>query len=151
MRVAIIPALLGLLLSPMVPAHAQPDLGWLVGHWCAEDADKSSEEHWLPLRGGLMLGLGRSVAKESTHFEFLRIEFSGTTARYVAQPDGAPPTIFQLVDSDPGTVTFTNPQHDFPKRIRYTRTGETLSARVDDGTNEGTALEFKWHRCTKAH
>lgn len=151
MKVAIIPALLALLMSPTSPARDKPDLGWLAGHWCADDGETSTEEHWLPERGGLMLGLGRSITKNATEFEFLRIELSGDETRYVAQPGGGAPTAFELVDADVGMATFTNPQHDFPKRVRYVRTGNTLQARVDDGSTDGKALEFKWQRCAGAH
>jgi len=104
MKVTIIPALLVLLVSPTLPARDKPDLGWLAGHWCADDGGTSTEEHWLPERGGIMLGLGRSITKKATEFEFLRIEFSDNGTRYVAQPGGGAPTAFELVDADAGMV-----------------------------------------------
>jgi hypothetical protein len=66
---------------------------------------------------------------------------------FVAQPGGAPPTTFELASSGPHEVSFANPQHDFPKRIFYKRDRETLIARIDDGTDNGQAIEFRWHRC----
>lgn len=123
------------------------DLEWMVGDWCSSSAAGTSEEHWLAAKGGLMLGIGRTVTQKGTQFEFLRIELAGNTARYIAQPNGGQATTFDLVDASPGRVTFANPQHDFPKRIRYQRDGETLTARVDGGADESPALQFKWTRC----
>jgi Domain of unknown function (DUF6265) len=132
-----------------VTADEHPDLIWLAGAWCSQDSDQSIEEHWLTERGGLMLGVNRTVTARGASFEFLRIEFTGKAARFVAQPGGAPPTRFDLVSAAPNSVTFANPQHDFPKRIRYARDGEFLTARVDNGHDDANAQEFKWSRCTQ--
>jgi hypothetical protein len=125
------------------------DLGWLAGAWCMAKGQYSSEEHWLPRRGGLMLAMSRTITKRGTEFEFVRIEFDSAEVRYIAQPSGGSATTFTLVDSAPNQATFANPQHDFPKRIRYTREGNSLLARIDDGKDEASAREFRWQRCTK--
>jgi hypothetical protein len=124
-----------------LPAHAV-DLGWLSGHWCNE----SGEELWLPERGGLLLGLSRSEYGGRTHFEFLRIETDAEGTRYVAQPGGRPPTVFSLSASEAHSAEFRNPEHDFPKRIRYWRNGDALGAAIDDGDG-GKAMQFAWTRC----
>jgi hypothetical protein len=131
-------------------ADEGPDLAWLAGAWCSHDSDQTIEEHWLAERGGLMLGVNRTVTPKGASFEFLRIELAGKAARFVAQPGGAPPTRFDLVSAAPNAVTFANPQHDFPKRIRYARDGEYLTARVDNGRDDANALEFRWSRCKQA-
>ena len=74
-----------------------------------------------------------------------RIDRNGTP-RYVAQPGGIPPTTFQLVEAKAEEVIFANPKHDFPKRIRYWRKGDTLKARIDDGV-DGKPQELEWQRC----
>jgi hypothetical protein len=127
-----------------------PDLSWLAGAWCHDDGKRSVEEHWLTERGGLMLGVNRTVTPRGAAFEFLRIELKRDAVRYVAQPGGAPPVAFMLATAAPQRVAFTNPAHDFPKRVQYWREAEVLRARVDDGTDEGTAEEFTWRRCTPA-
>lgn len=134
----------GLLLFAAMPPAVADNLEWLAGHWCNE----SGEELWLPERGGLMLGLSRSVRGTRTFFEFLRIEIEGEEARYLAQPGGVPPTRFTRSASAEGSVEFSNPQHDFPKRIRYWRDGNTLHAAIDDG-DEGKAMQFAWERCSE--
>ena len=143
-------ALLALSLVFASVAHGErPDLSWLAGAWCGEQGAKSTEEHWLPERGGLMLGLNRTVAPGKTSFEFMRIEFTSNSARFVGQPGGAPPVAFELISAAANRVTFANPQHDFPKRVQYARSGDSLTARVDDGRDDGAAEEFKWTRCAR--
>lgn len=128
-------------------AAERPDLNWLAGHWCNTSGERSIEEHWLAERGGLMLGVNRTVTRNKASFEFIRIEIDASGARYTAQPGGAPPTTFTLVSATANSAIFTNPQHDFPKRVQYRREGDTLNARVDDGTDGGNKEEFSWRRC----
>ena len=139
-----------LLVCTSATAGESPDLSWLAGAWCSHDSDQTIEEHWLVERGGLMLGVNRTVTPKGASFEFLRIELAGKATRFVAQPGGAPPTRFDLVRAAPNAVTFANPQHDFPKRIRYARDGEYLTARVDNGRDDANALEFRWSRCKQS-
>lgn len=147
MRAAYMAGLIALLIGARTPAAGTPDLDWLAGYWCAQDGGRSSEEYWLPARGGIMLGMNRSITAKGTSFEFLRIEFSGGGARLLAQPGGAPATRFELVDAAPNKVTFANPAHDFPKRIHYFRDGASLIARTDGGAGDAQPVEFKWKRC----
>ena len=142
----------GLLLGAMLaccPAIAadKVNLDWLAGHWCAQDGDRSSEEFWLPARGGLMLGLNRSVTPKGAAFEFLRIEVTKDGARYIAQPGGAPPTAFDLVTATANKVTFANPTHDYPKRVHYAREGDALTASTDAGADDKKPDSFRWKKC----
>ncbi len=131
----------------VAPSAAALDLAWLVGHWCSAAGEQTSEELWLAERGGLMLGLNRSLGSDGTAFEFLRIEIGSMGADYVAQPGGAPPTRFRLVEAAARSVTFENPAHDYPKRIRYRRDAEQLFAAVDAGAADPRPLESRWTRC----
>ena len=72
--------LLSTLVSPLVTAApgadskaVLADLGWLAGCWHNGDDNKSSEECWLAPKGGVMLGMNRTVRGERSSFEFLRI------------------------------------------------------------------------------
>src|SRR5260221_8026027 len=96
-----------------------------------------------------MFATGRTLAHGKTvFFEFLRIEERPDGVFYVAQPRGKPPTDFRLVRFEKGTAVFENPEHDFPKRIIYTRTGEdTLLASVEgDASSKEKAEEFRYRR-----
>ena len=124
------------------PADPVADLAWLSGTWRTESG---AEEWWIPPRGGLMLGVHRKVREgRATFWEQLRIEHLGDgLVDYVAWPKGQAVTHFRMTQSRPGSVMFENPTHDFPRRIQYTRTGDTLDVRVE-GESGGTPREASW-------
>ena len=133
-------------------APTADELSWLAGHWVMVTPGGQVEELWLPPAGGALYGVGRTIADDATRFfEFLAIEPrhgpDGPTLAYVARPAGREPTEFLLVELIPGRVVFSNPGHDFPKRVSYERRGaDGLHARVDDGTDEGQGEDFDYRR-----
>ena len=94
------------------------------------------------------MGMSRTVVGEKTaEFEYLRIEQRTDGIYYVAHPKArCPGTDFRLTRSSASEAVFENPQHDFPKRIIYRRTGDdSLSASIDGG--EGTkSMAFPMQR-----
>lgn len=153
-------ALAGLALTR--PVQAQPaaedpqptleDLAWLAGHWAGTADGVYSEEVWLAPRGGLMLGMHRdSPADEAAargsgraFFELLRIEVSAAGIVYRASPGGRSPTDFALVESGPGLVVFANPEHDFPRHIRYQLDASGNLQVSATGEEGGQARELRW-------
>lgn len=134
-------------LPPQNPTIA--DLSWISGDWQSAPGGRAQiEEHWTSAAGGSMMGMGRTVAGDKTvEFEYLRIEQRADGVYYVAHPKGrCPGTDFKLTKSSAGEAVFENPQHDFPKRIIYRKTGEDLlTASIDGG--EGTkAMSFAYRR-----
>jgi hypothetical protein len=139
-----IKAMLGLMLAASLAAAAGPtasvdDLGWLSGRWETASGDGWTEEVWSAPRGGRMIGFSRAGRGETVReFEFLRLEAGDDGVPvYLASPSGRPPIGFRLVEVEPTSVTFANPAHDFPQRIRYRRDGDTLTATISagDGSN----------------
>jgi hypothetical protein len=126
---------------------AQLELDWLAGAWCRSSGEVSSEEHWMRSAGGIMLGMSRTITKRGMEYEFMRIELTPTTERYVAMPSNQRETSFERTEVGALSVTFANPSHDFPKRIRYWREGERLFARIDGGTDSSKSRNFQWTRC----
>jgi hypothetical protein len=152
MRFAMVAGLLSATLAAgSATAPRAPDLAWLAGSWCGEAGGTVSEEIWMAPRGGLMLGMHRDTrAGRAAAFEFLRIELRNGTATYLAQPGGRAATAFELRSASAHAVTFANDRHDFPKRVIYERVHSSrLKARVDDGTDEGTAQEWIWAACAR--
>lgn len=125
---------------PLKPTKVEA-LAWLTGQWSATIDGVETEEIWSSPAGGVMIGMHRDVRAKRTDFEFFRIAETEEGLVYYAQPSGRPPTPFKLTQADPHYVIFSNPEHDFPKRIFYSRDGDTLCASVDGG--EGTDQE-KW-------
>ena len=116
-------------------------LAWMAGSWEGTADGVAMEEHWLPARGGAMLGVHRDVAGgRMVSFEFLRIEATAEGVTYLASPKGRPATPFRLVESGPARVVFANPEHDFPQRILYWL-GEdgSLHARIEGRQGEKPA------------
>ena len=136
------------LLVPSVSAGPDPDeLSWMSGRWCTRGSEQKIEEHWLPHRGDMLLGVNRTLKGGRTiSFEFLRIVLVEGQVSYVAQPGGQPPTSFARTDGGANWVRFENPAHDFPKRIEYRREGEALHAETagpgEDGREKVIAFEF---------
>ena len=102
------------------------DLSWLSGCWRGNVNQREFREHWLPLRGNLLIGAGHTVTQDRTQdFEYVRIEPRADGLHYVAQPSAGKETAFRLADRQvdgPDTIfTFANEAHDFPQRIVYRR------------------------------
>lgn len=136
-----------LLLSTFAAAEAQEappgsgagastleDAAWLAGCWRAESPDgrDAVEEIWMAPRGGLMVGMSRSVrGGEARGYEFLTIRSVEGTLVYHAEPSGQSPTNFPAREVGERRLEFVNPVHDFPRKIVYEgRSDGTLVATV---------------------
>ena len=124
------------------------DLDWLAGHWCGANGKTFSEETWMAPRGGLLVGMHRDTRDgKVAGFEFMRIARQEGRWVFLAQPGGSAVTPFPAERVEERRIVFANPAHDFPKRVIYSRPdADTLHARVDDGRDDGKALEWAWRR-----
>lgn len=121
-------------------APADP-FDWMQGDWCGGTGEQRIEEHWLPAHGGLRLGVARTLeGARTSSFEFLRIETAEGAATYIAQPGGAPPTSFRRTAGGANWVRFENPEHDFPKRVEYRRSGDALHAQIAGPGKDGKEI-----------
>jgi Domain of unknown function (DUF6265) len=113
------------------------DLAFLTGCWRFERDGQTVEEHWLAPAGGSLFGVSRTVAGGKTvDFEFLQLRDLPGGLTYIAKPSRQPEASFKMTTKTADEVVFENPQHDFPQRIRYRRSGDTLHARIE-GTVDG--------------
>jgi len=130
--------------QPASPASLDA-LEFLVGTWVTETPEGRVTEQWAR-EGDALVGRSETVAGEQPSFyEALRIELQDGVATYLASPMGrTPPTAFRRTDdgSDANAVVFENPAHDFPKRIRYAREGDRLTATID-GDGKGATWEYR--------
>lgn len=108
-------------------------LGFLAGCWELRTTTRVTHEHWMAPLGGTMLGMSRTVAGGATReWESLQITVREGALTYAAQPGGRAPTFFTATDVTDSSVTFANPEHDFPQRILYRRLGsDSLIARIE--------------------
>lgn len=110
---------------PEPAAGTISDMAWLAGAWTGTKRRSSLEERWSPPLGGAMLGVSRTVLRDSMiGFEYLRIVERDDSLVYIAQPGGAPPTEFVLTEMGETRAVFENPRHDFPQRIVYELSAE---------------------------
>ena len=95
-----------------------------------------------------MMGVSRTVRGARTvAFEFFRITYDAAGAVYHASPEGRPAVRFQRVEGGPGWIAFANPAHDYPQRIAYRRSGDTLTATISmaDGSR-ANSWTFQRHQ-----
>ena len=113
-------------------------LSWLEGCWRGSVNQREFREHWLPLRGDLLVGVSHIVMDGKTlGYEYLRVEIRADGVYYVTAPQGGKETAYRLVDvatpeGGDTVFAFANPALDFPQKISYRRNSEGwLYATVD--------------------
>jgi hypothetical protein len=126
-------------------------LGWLAGHWRQERAGRVTDEIWMASAGGVMLGMGRTVAKgKELEHEFLQIrEGPGGELYFVAQPSGQTEATFKMVSLTDTEVIFENKEHDFPQTIGYSLgPDDTMVAYIEGPAPNGETkrVEFAYKR-----
>jgi hypothetical protein len=135
------------------PAPKITDMSWMAGCWVMASPSRVVTEMWLPPSGGTMIGVSKTVVKETTaEYEFLLLRIGGGRLEYVAKPSRQPEAVFTATQIAAGEAVFENPTHDFPTRITYRSVDGGLVATID-GTMNGKprAIEFKYQRadCSK--
>jgi hypothetical protein len=112
---------------------------WIAGTWVGGgSANITVEERWTPSASGAMLAIGRTLrGDQMASFEFLCIVERNGSLAYTAMPNGrTPATLFLLTTVTSDSATFENPEHDYPKLIRYTRLPDgSLQTTISAGGN----------------
>ena len=120
-------------------------VAWLQGCW---QMDAVVEEQWMAPRGGVMIGMGRTVRDgKLVEYESVVLREQDGRIAYEAHPSGQPSATFTAQTIGESTVVFENPAHDFPQRVGYTRDGESLLAWIE-GTANGKSrrIDFPYRR-----
>jgi hypothetical protein len=126
---------------PMAAAPTLDALAWLQGCWRGAVNQREFREHWLPLRGGMMLGASHVVMQDRTQdFDYLRLETRADGVYYVISPSGKPEMAFRLTGvvnaEDHAEYAFIREGDAFPQRIVYRRgTAGWLYATVEGKLN----------------
>lgn len=129
-------------LTAQTPDPSLPELAWLSGYWTSSEDGNTVEELWTNGSGYMMLGVHRDVfANGRSSFEYLRIMRTHDGIVYVASPGGRPGTTFTMIENKDQKVIFENLQNDFPQRIIYSRSGDKLTARIE---NEAGDKSMQW-------
>lgn len=130
--------------------HDITALAWMAGCWAQETGDAGSVEHWLPPAGGTMFGVSRTVKNGRTvEFEFMQLRMNAEGKLvFIALPSGQKEVTFVAANVGKDSVTFENPQHDFPQKVSYRlESGDRLIGRIE-GTRGGTlrGVDFPMRR-----
>ena len=116
----------------LIAAAPAPAPDWLAGAWSETKGEAWTEEFWSPMRGGIMMGAGRTGQGAALmNWETMRIErVKDGSFVFWASPRGVKATPFPSTAVTSSSVVFTNPTNDYPQRIRYWREGKLLNAEI---------------------
>lgn len=122
-------------------------VGWLVGDWVGTVGGNNVEERWTAAAGGAMIGSSRSTRGTSmVEFEFLCIAQRAGGLVYTAMPNGSGMTDFLSTKVSSDSITFENPEHDFPRSIVYTKNAEGGVDVVVSGAPGQRALTYSFKK-----
>lgn len=123
-------------------------VAWLEGCWEAASGARTVEERWMGPRGDNMLGVSRTVRDgRLVEYELIVLREQGGQLAYHAHPSGQPSAVFLSRTVSGSRVVFEHAEHDFPQRVGYERTGDSLLAWIE-GTRDGKArrVDFPYRR-----
>ena len=129
--------------SPLAP------LAWLEGCWRGNVNKREFREHWMPLRGNLIVGVSQTVMNDKTlDFEYLRIEPRADGVYYVILPPGRNETAYKLTGQPAAGAddefVFTNPALEFPRKITYRHGAQGWLYATVAGTVKGADKEITY-------
>lgn len=136
-------------LPPSADRESVQRLDWLSGCWEQRSSRRVIEEQWMAPRGGIMLGMSRTLRGDSVvAFEHTRVFERSSHLVFHALPSGQTPAEFVSTIVTDTSVTFENLTHDFPQRVLYRRvTADSVAARVE-GVQNGKlgGIDFGYRR-----
>lgn len=131
-------------LKAQTPDSKLTELSWLSGYWTSSEEGNTTEELWTNGSGYMMLGVHRDVyANGRSSFEYLRIMRTREGIVYIASPGGRPGTTFTMKEHAEQRIVFENLENDFPQCIIYSRSSDTLTARIENESGE-KSMEWVW-------
>lgn len=140
-----------LLQSQMIQAQSYgqnlDQLQWLLGTWQRTDGKPGVEafETWIKISDHVYEGKGVTRKGNDTVFvENLKILIRDDQAFYVATVShNAAPVYFKITQASQTGFTSSNPEHDFPKEIKYQLINNKIKATI---AGNGKSIEFNFKR-----
>ena len=130
-------------------ATAITRISWLQGCWESVSPQRTIDEQWMVARGGVMLGMSRTVQDGTLReYELVLIRETPGGLAYEAHPSGQPAATFPMKEMTGSSIVFEDPKHDFPQRIGYRRDdGDRMTAWIE-GTANGRSrrVEYPYRR-----
>lgn len=120
-------------------------LKWIEGTWIRTDSKpgRSGFEGWQKISSHEFLGKGVALKGADTLFaEKLKIEIRDNAIYYVSDvPENPQPVSFKFTKVSSSGFVCENPQHDFPKKIEYQRSGKSLKATI---SGDGKSIDYSF-------
>ncbi len=142
-------ALLGLAQPVGAQQTPVPLPGWMAGCWREASAGLIIDEVWLRPVGDALTGMSRTIRDDTLRaWEQMVIRRVPDGLVLEATPSGQPPATFASTEASDTLLVFANPDHDFPKTIRYLRRGRDSLIAVVSGTirDRQRGIEFNYAR-----
>lgn len=127
-------------------------LAWILGDWEHTEGKDTTGECWQRVSPSTWEGYGFAVRQGDTvRTEDLRLVQLGGAIFYVSKVQhNELPVAFRLAQSADSSCVFENVRHDFPQRILYSRSGNSLSARIEGETNgETRAVDYTFLKVSR--
>lgn len=119
-------------------------INWLVGNWESVSEGMVMTENWAVLNDSTLEGSSSVIKNDTVVFsEKLAIEFRSGTYRYVADL-GFKIATFKVQTIGDDSISFIDPENDFPSRILYLRDGKEMTITLEgSGQTESTIFKLK--------
>jgi uncharacterized protein DUF6265 len=113
-------------------------VGWLAGCFEMRSGNRVVEEVRMGVRGGSMLGMGRTTTPQGlVEYELTLIAERDGGLVYEAHPSGQAGAVFKASVVTTDSVVFAAPEHDYPQMVGYAKAGTDSVLAWIDGTNGG--------------
>ncbi|KZN30030.1 hypothetical protein N480_03540 [Pseudoalteromonas luteoviolacea S2607] len=122
-------------------------LAWLAGNWNSSNDKHRFNESWQQISDATFEGLGSTYSiekKKIVSSESLRlVEMAGEVFYLAKVASNNLPIAFKLTSCTADSAIFENPQHDFPKKLRYQLTKDkNMTVFVSGDNGKGFAINF---------
>lgn len=121
-------------LLPDVKGLTINEFAWLAGWWQQPTDNGIMFEEWLPVGDILSGRAGEIDGADTAISETISIRLEDSAVIYipvVKGQNGNEPIIFRLTYYSKDSIVFSNPHHDFPQIISYSKlAADTFAARI---------------------
>ena len=122
------------------------DFSQLAGSWSSINAEASQMEEWEEKNDSTFIGQGYVLEHgDTTFFESLEIRRQSDVWTYFAkvnQMQGTEVVPFTLTKQSAQKVEFSNPAHDFPKKIGYELLSDNELQAYIEGPRDGQTIRI---------